>query len=206
MNERIGFNWGVPTPLNPSLGYVGGHLNLGIGQLSFSVDQDGVGSGGFSWTGLGGAISIDGNAEIWGWNKLAPHVEVGHNLSPRRNLWSRLIRSAALFSFVSVNTAFADMPVADENVNMSCFFSVRCEVGSADCELMSGTRTYSFASQSSINVQPGFSVFASTERSDAVVLTVQRSGEARMLEFRMVSIGGAQSVGYVSFGRCEYGR
>ncbi len=360
MTDRLSFSDG--SRINTSLGYIGGHLSIGIAELSFSIDQDGVRSGGLSWTGWG-VVSIDGNAESWGWNTPTPLFQlgqeftssgtygtfsVGHpvaglnfgvhennpppgigpgsgrvfervdangdvigftfyheersaqhgwqyrivttdvygnqigltriepmpvenqlnsaircfpadtpiaisltetrpisdirvgdtvlafdpakvvrlyrnmeswrlnvlaslfevvrNIILRRKLRLRLISSAALFPFLYVNAAFAEIPVVDDSVNISCFFSVRCEVGSADCELMSGTRTYSFAYESSIDVPQGFSVFASTERSHGIVLTILNSGEARMLEFRTALSGATQSVGHVSFGRCEYAR
>lgn len=45
MTDTMNPNLGDATPLNPGLGYVGGHLNVGRVELSFSIDQSGESSG-----------------------------------------------------------------------------------------------------------------------------------------------------------------
>ena len=80
MTGAIGSNWGDATPLNPSLGYVGGHLNFGNVELSFSIDQSGELSGGVSWN-FGAGIFV-GSGESFGWSTPTPFVQLGQTYTP----------------------------------------------------------------------------------------------------------------------------
>ena len=110
----------------------------------------------------------------------------------------------ASFWFMStVGSVSADTAFADGDVKLDCFFAVRCEVGSADCELVSGTQTYVFDKAHMINVERKYVVHTSSDQGRASVLVILNSGESRLLQFRIPEDGRAQSIGHVLFGNCQ---
>jgi hypothetical protein len=118
----------------------------------------------------------------------------------------RLVDRLAVFAFSLVSTfgpVSANSAFADGEVKLDCFFAVRCEVGSANCELESGTQTYVFDQAHMVDEALQISLFSHSEDDRVNVLVVLNSGESRLLQFQIPPDGGSQSIGHMSFGHCK---